>query len=50
MAGLTTHVLDTVRGRPAAGVEIELYELAPDGARTRVAQARTNATGAPTRR
>ena len=45
MAGLTTHVLDTVRGRPAAGVEIELFELAPDGARTRLAQARTNGDG-----
>ena len=32
MAGLTTHVLDTTRGRPAAGVEIELYSLSHDGA------------------
>jgi 5-hydroxyisourate hydrolase len=45
MAGLTTHVLDTVLGRPAAGVEIELFELEDDGARQRVAHVRTNADG-----
>lgn len=45
MAGLTTHVLDTVNGRPAAGVEIELYELGDDGTRRRVAHARTNRDG-----
>ena len=27
MSGLTTHVLDTMRGRPAAGVKIELWSL-----------------------
>jgi 5-hydroxyisourate hydrolase len=26
---LTTHVLDTARGRPAAGVQIELFRLDP---------------------
>ena len=45
MAGLTTHVLDTVNGRPAAGVEIELFELGGDGLRTRIAHARTNKDG-----
>ena len=45
MAGLTTHVLDTVNGRPAAGVKIELFELGPDGGRVRIAQARTNRDG-----
>jgi len=45
MAGLTTHVLDTVLGRPAAGVEIELFELKSDGSRERVAHVRTNADG-----
>lgn len=45
MAGLTTHVLDTTRGRPAAGVEIELYELFPDGGRTLAAHVTTNADG-----
>ncbi|MBV8663521.1 MAG: hydroxyisourate hydrolase [Hyphomicrobiales bacterium] len=45
MAGLTTHVLDTTRGRPAAGVAIELFALGADGARTLVASVRTNADG-----
>jgi hydroxyisourate hydrolase len=45
MTGLTTHVLDTVKGRPAAGVEIELFELAPDGTRTRLAHVRSNPDG-----
>ena len=45
MAGLTTHVLDTVQGRPAAGVEIELFELSPDGTRDRIAHTLTNADG-----
>jgi 5-hydroxyisourate hydrolase len=45
MAGyLTTHVLDTARGRPAAGLRIELYRL--DGAaRMAVAEALSNADG-----
>lgn len=43
---LTTHVLDTAHGRPAAGVALELWRLDPatDG-RTRLATARTNADG-----
>ncbi|HXT06951.1 MAG TPA: hydroxyisourate hydrolase [Roseiarcus sp.] len=45
MAGLTTHILDTGLGRPAAGVEIELFELKADGARQRVAHTRSNADG-----
>ena len=45
MAGLTTHVLDTVNGRPAAGVEIELFELGEDGTRRRIAHMRTNKDG-----
>ena len=44
MAKLSTHVLDTHSGRPAAGVEIELLALEPDGARL-IASARTNADG-----
>ena len=45
MAGrLTTHVLDTARGRPAAGVAIELVRD-PDGERRTVASAETNADG-----
>jgi 5-hydroxyisourate hydrolase len=43
---LTTHVLDTVRGRPAAGLAVELYRLAPDlEARERLTAVRTNAEG-----
>ncbi|MBF6589790.1 MAG: hydroxyisourate hydrolase [Ktedonobacterales bacterium] len=47
MAGhLTTHVLDTAQGRPAAGVEIELWRLAtPDGARQLLTRTRTNRDG-----
>lgn len=29
MSGLTTHVLDTMRGRPAAGMKIELWSVEP---------------------
>jgi 5-hydroxyisourate hydrolase len=43
MAGrLTTHVLDTARGRPAAGVPIELFRLDP---RTPLKATATNADG-----
>jgi 5-hydroxyisourate hydrolase len=49
MAGrLTTHVLDTARGCPAAGVAIELYRLHGDGSeerRERVMRLTTNADG-----
>lgn len=30
MAGLTTHILDTAHGRPAAGVRIRLFRLDAD--------------------
>jgi hydroxyisourate hydrolase len=44
MGKLSTHVLDTHRGRPAAGVTVELYAL--DTAPPRLlATARTNADG-----
>jgi 5-hydroxyisourate hydrolase len=48
MAGtgrLTTHVLDTARGRPAAGLEIELARLDDTGARTVLRTVRTNGDG-----
>jgi 5-hydroxyisourate hydrolase len=49
MAGsLTTHVLDTARGVPAAGVVIELYRLQGDGAeerRERLVRLVTNSDG-----
>lgn len=49
MAGrLTTHVLDTAHGRPAAGVPIELWRIEPGGARRLVASAITNADGRTT--
>jgi 5-hydroxyisourate hydrolase len=43
MGRLTTHVLDTAGGCPAAGVRYELFAL--DGARRRVAEGRTNVDG-----
>lgn len=44
MSRLSTHVLDTARGRPAADMAVELWAI--DGAsRRRVAAARTNADG-----
>lgn len=43
---LTTHVLDIVRGRPAAGLAIELYRIDPElEVRERLAAVRTNAEG-----
>jgi 5-hydroxyisourate hydrolase len=45
MGRLSTHVLDTVTGRPAAGVGLTLDLLAPDGSRRRVVEATTNADG-----
>ena len=43
-ARLSTHVLDTAHGRPAAGVAVALYRVDGD-ARTLLAQAATNADG-----
>jgi hydroxyisourate hydrolase len=40
VSGLTTHVLDTVRGRPAAGVRVELRD--PDAV---IAEVETDADG-----
>jgi 5-hydroxyisourate hydrolase len=47
MAGyLTTHVLDTARGRPAAGMRVELFRLdRADEGRNLLATIRTNAQG-----
>jgi len=45
MAGLSTHVLETVRGGPAEGVAVELFEISADGARTLVKKVNTNADG-----
>ncbi len=43
MGQLTSHVLDTMHGKPAAGIKIELYSLA--GKRTQVNSIVTNADG-----
>ncbi|HKP52751.1 MAG TPA: hydroxyisourate hydrolase [Chloroflexia bacterium] len=46
MGKLTTHVLDTAQGRPAAGMEIELWRLnSPGEARTLVKCVYTNGDG-----
>ena len=45
MGRLTTHVLDTARGCPAAGVAIELWRVENGERRTLVASMRTNADG-----
>ena len=41
---LTTHVLDTAKGRPAEGIAIELYRLDGEN-RTHLATLRTNSDG-----
>jgi 5-hydroxyisourate hydrolase len=41
---LTTHVLDTATGRPAAGMALDLYRLVED-TRTKLGIFRTNADG-----
>jgi len=43
MGSLTTHVLDTATGKPAAGLRIELYRLGES--RLRLADVVTNADG-----
>lgn len=42
---ISTHVLDTSRGRPAEGVALELYEIVPGAEPALVARALTNADG-----
>jgi 2-oxo-4-hydroxy-4-carboxy-5-ureidoimidazoline decarboxylase len=42
---LSTHVLDTHGGRPAAGVVVELFEIANSGVSTSIARTLTNADG-----
>ena len=44
MSALTTHVLDTTRGAPAAGMQIELWSLAGDS-RKLLKTAKTNSDG-----
>lgn len=45
MSGITTHVLDTAAGRPAADVPITLEKREPDGAWVHVADGRTGRDG-----
>ena len=46
MAGkLTTHVLDTARGKPAMGMRIELHRLDGPGTKTKLGEATTNDDG-----
>ena len=44
MGRLTTHVLDTARGRPAAGVRIALYRISGQS-HDKIAEVVTNADG-----
>jgi 5-hydroxyisourate hydrolase len=44
MGRLTTHVLDSARGKPGAGIRVELYRLDGD-TRQLVADTKTNADG-----
>ena len=45
MGKLTTHVLDTANGRPAAGVKIELFQCGGEEGWRPVAEVVTNADG-----
>jgi 5-hydroxyisourate hydrolase len=42
---ISTHVLDTERGLPAAGIHVTLYRIADDGRPLRLTQALTDADG-----
>lgn len=42
---LTTHILDTASGVPAAGLRIELFSVDADGARQLLAERVTNSDG-----
>jgi len=45
MGRLSTHVLDTASGRPAAGMRFTLFRLATDGSRETIVEGLTNADG-----
>lgn len=45
MGRLTTHVLDTASGKPAAGLTVELYRMGGNGQGERLTVATTNADG-----
>jgi 5-hydroxyisourate hydrolase len=45
MGRLSTHVLDTANGRPAAGVRVRLYRLDEAGGREEIVSTATNSDG-----
>ena len=45
MGRLTTHMLDTASGLPAAGVQVRVYAVGAGDARTLLLETRTNADG-----
>jgi len=45
VSGLTTHVLDTMLGKPAAGLQIELWRHDEDGQSEKLKSVQTNADG-----
>ena len=45
MTGITTHVLDTARGRPAAGIKVQLARSADGGEWAELAEGVTDANG-----
>jgi 5-hydroxyisourate hydrolase len=45
MGRLTTHVLDTANGRPAAGVRVRAWRVGDGGQRALLREATTNADG-----
>lgn len=45
MGRLTTHVLDTMKGGPAAGVAVTLHRVHPNGRREALTECVTNADG-----
>ncbi len=45
MSAITTHVLDTARGRPASGVQVELEMRDGSGAWRRIGRGATDADG-----
>jgi 5-hydroxyisourate hydrolase len=45
VSGITTHVLDTARGRPASGVHVRLELETADGSREQIGAGLTDADG-----
>ena len=45
MGSLTTHVLDTVTGKPASGLRVDLFSMSEDNTKTFLSQQITNNDG-----